>query len=282
MFPVIIYEDNVVLPEGICYIIAKGGVYLKKDTGLISSITKVEKLSFLKNLIPEVKINIPPISLDLFMQIRLFFRAVYRQYKSEAIVLLYFNEEKQEYKIVAPFQYVSHAYLEYEPNFHEDGFKLVGSIHSHANFSAFHSGIDHRDEASFDGLHITIGDVNKKRFSVSIEVVVNNNRFPQQSEDWILGLVESENQELPFKSNLVLSPEQESLAIDILNFSDSRANYSQVSRYSYFSSKPRHELILPEGKTLKDYSFPKEWLNFVKRKYHNYPNYPKKNKNEKN
>lgn len=48
----------------------------------------------------------------------------------------------------------------------DDGWALYGTIHSHCDFSAFHSRVDDADEKFFDGLHITIGNVDDK-FSFS-------------------------------------------------------------------------------------------------------------------
>lgn len=42
----------------------------------------------------------------------------------------------------------------------EFNYSLFGTIHSHAAVGAFHSGTDDNDEKKFDGLHITIGNVN--------------------------------------------------------------------------------------------------------------------------
>jgi hypothetical protein len=53
---------------------------------------------------------------------------------------------------------------------------MVGTIHSHCDFSAFHSGTDERDEATFDGLHLTFGNVNRENFSIAGSVVFCNSR----------------------------------------------------------------------------------------------------------
>ena len=102
MLKVVIYEKGMELPTGNCYIVAEDGVYLQKSTGLISAIVKMEKVSCLQSIKPCVTINIPPIPAEMFVQIKLFFKAVFEIYASEAIVLLYFDEAKQEYLIVAP------------------------------------------------------------------------------------------------------------------------------------------------------------------------------------
>jgi len=235
MIPIVIYSKQTEIPSGNCYVIAKDGVYLQKDTGLISGIVKVDKLSFLKEVIARAEIKIPPISLEQFLQVRMFFRAVYNLYRSEAIVLLYYNEASQEYLISVPEQTVHPSGLKYIPEKTEKDYKLVGSIHSHANFSAFHSNIDHKDEANFDGLHITIGNVNKRNFSLSLEVAINNNRFKQEPEEWIIGIAEKK---------LILE------------------------------TSKRYHFILEEGKTMKDYSFPQRWLKKVKEMVYEEPVYP--------
>jgi len=65
---------------------------------------------------------------------------------------------------------------------------LIGSIHSHGNMSAFHSTIDHMDEAHFDGLHITIGDVDDQFISISASVMANGYRFMVSPTEYIDGL----------------------------------------------------------------------------------------------
>lgn len=40
-----------------------------------------------------------------------------------------------------------------------EGWRIYGTIHSHCEMNAFHSGVDDADELDFDGLHITIGKV---------------------------------------------------------------------------------------------------------------------------
>jgi proteasome lid subunit RPN8/RPN11 len=57
------------------------------------------------------------------------------------------------------------------------GWKVVGTIHSHCDFSAFHSGVDTDDEADFDGLHITLGHVNRNAFSMVSSAAINANRI---------------------------------------------------------------------------------------------------------
>jgi PRTRC genetic system protein A len=291
LFPVVFYEKGVKIPDGICYIVAQGGVYLKKDTGLITATVKVDSLSFLEELEASAEIKIPPLPLEIFVQAKLFFSAVYKEHRSESVVLLYFNEETKEYRLAAPNQTVSSAHLNYKPDFSEAGFKLVGSIHSHADFSAFHSGTDHRDESNFDGLHITIGHVNGKNFSISTEVAVNNNRFKQKSEDWILELIEAEDViDVPLIGKVAFggprSEETKETVVpkEVVESKETVAPKEFVAaapavekKKPYFrksenvmrfpgwrDSVKKYNLIFPEGQDWESYSFPPEWLDKVK------------------
>lgn len=62
------------------------------------------------------------------------------------------------------------------------GYVLYGTIHSHCNFSAFHSGTDDADETAFDGLHITIGNVNSG-WTFATRVVAGGAFFKKELSD---------------------------------------------------------------------------------------------------
>ncbi len=68
-----------------------------------------------------------------------------------------------------------------------EGYVLYGTIHSHCDFSAFHSGIDDSDELNFDGLHITIGNVDAD-FSFSARYMINQVSFDVELESIIEGI----------------------------------------------------------------------------------------------
>ena len=157
MFPVFVNDGNHEIPDDdILYIVCKEGTYLKKKLGIMESITPVKNISILQSIEMMATMHIKPIPGTLFASVMDFFRQVYSEHKSEAIVLLFYNEEKRVYKIIPPAQEVSGAGVDYNRAMTLEGYTMVGDIHSHANFSAFHSGIDDADEKSFDGLHITI------------------------------------------------------------------------------------------------------------------------------
>ena len=111
--------------------------------------------------------KMPKIPLSVMKQVINFFRFVYGEHRnSEAIILLWYNPDSKLWEIEVPEQRVSGASAKYDrdDDYTDEmflkGYKLVGTIHSHGEMGAFHSGTDDADEYGFDGLHITIGKVN--------------------------------------------------------------------------------------------------------------------------
>lgn len=132
-----------------------------------------------------------PIPTDKFRQVMKYFRDVYAKHKCESAVLLMVNIETKDWEVLYPLQtdtsgaavtYIHPVITNNNPRISallknddaralqskvverynelfERGYKIWGTIHSHCNFSAFHSGVDDADEMDFNGLHITIGNV---------------------------------------------------------------------------------------------------------------------------
>lgn len=74
-----------------------------------------------------------------------------------------------------------------------EGFKVMGTIHSHCNFGAFHSGIDDDDEVNFPGLHITLGNVDKNgRFSWAAKYVDNTAAWTGVPMEDVIGVKDFE------------------------------------------------------------------------------------------
>ncbi|MDA8204427.1 MAG: hypothetical protein M0Z49_17055, partial [Chloroflexi bacterium] len=59
------------------------------------------------------------------------------------------------------------------------GSRLVGTIHSHGAMGAFASSVDEGDEAELDGLHIVVGDLDR-RASYAAAIVIDSVRFPRK------------------------------------------------------------------------------------------------------
>ena len=186
MFPVIVNDGQTPFPDDdIYYIVCKEGVYLKKKLGVMESIAPVKNISILKSIETMATMHIKKIPAIKVQQIINFFKAVYKEYHAEAIVLLFYNQNTKKYKIICPHQEVSGAGADYSKGIVIEDYDMIGTIHSHASMSAFHSGIDDTDEKNFDGLHITFGNMRDDDISVSASIVANGFRVIVDPRDYI-------------------------------------------------------------------------------------------------
>ena len=192
MFPIHINDGATPIPdEPVVYIVAKEGIFLKKNMGIMDSIAPVKNISILESIQAAARMNIKKIPGGQFANVVAFFREVYKEYWGESIVLLFYDEARRVYKIVPPHQKVTSAACDYNKGITIDGMTMIGTIHSHASMSAFHSGTDDKDEEHFDGLHITIGNVNQEEVSITASIVANGHRFVVQPEEYVERLVKT-------------------------------------------------------------------------------------------
>lgn len=188
MFKIIVADGKQELPDDdIYYIVAKEGIYIKKKLGIMDSVSPVKNISILESVQATAKMNIEKIPAIAVAKIANFFRAIQKQHRSEAIVILFYNEETKKYKLVPPSQKVTPGGIEYNRSIVIDGWTMIGDIHSHSSMSAFHSGTDQGDENSFDGLHITFGNMDCEFISISASIVSNGNRVMIKPEEYMKG-----------------------------------------------------------------------------------------------
>lgn len=196
MFPILIYDSQKELPEkGNYFVLAGNGLWMHKDTGICRCFVPVDRASFLEdlNVKKQLSIDLPKISCFNLNKVKYFFKIVLEKFKSESIVLIYFNKEKKQYKIIAPEQVVSHSSVRYKrkpvSNTEEmSGCVFVGTIHSHCDFEAFHSSVDIDDELDLDGFHITIGNNDKDVITIKSSIVINGYRIQTSPEDHFDGV----------------------------------------------------------------------------------------------
>jgi Cu/Ag efflux protein CusF len=194
MFKIHVNDGTSPIPDDdICYIVAKEGIFLKKKMGIMESIAPVQNISILESVEKMARMNIKKIPGGQFARVVAFFREVYKEYYGESIVLLFYDETKRVYKIVPPHQKVTGAACDYNKAITIEGMTMVGTIHSHASMSAFHSGTDDKDEEHFDGLHITVGNVNNDEVSITASIVANGHRFVVEPEDYVERLVKTKD-----------------------------------------------------------------------------------------
>lgn len=196
MFPVYTYQNGIELPqEGTYFLVAGNGLWLHKDTGIMKAFIPVETISVLEDLDADafIQCSLPKLPAMHVWKIKTFFKKVVEKHNSEACIILYFNKETKKYKIHVPTQKVSHTSVRYKrealANIEGmEGFLCVGTIHSHCDFMAFHSGTDVSDEEDFDGLHCTFGHNNKDDFSISASIVVNGHRLKVDPLEYLDGI----------------------------------------------------------------------------------------------
>lgn len=192
------------LPEK-CYIIASNGMFIKKKNEVFASIVKIEQVRSLLPLNEMASYQLPQLGRKFLMKTWKFFREIYLKHKSEAVMFIYYNRISCEYEAYVPEQEVTSGNTknidlgQIVPQL--DNCILVGTIHSHASMTAFHSSIDDADEKFFDGLHITFGNLNyDKLFDLSVSIVINGKRFNIDTLNHLEGVIKNNSpkpEELP-------------------------------------------------------------------------------------
>ena len=81
-------SDPVLNGAGICYLLAKDGIYKQVNNNFYSARVKVAGVPHLAEIKEGLDIRLPKLPLPLFQQAEAFFVAVYGQHQSEAVLLL--------------------------------------------------------------------------------------------------------------------------------------------------------------------------------------------------
>ncbi len=180
MFPIWIRDGKNIKPsEDTYYILAANGLFLRKKNSYWDAVVPVDRLSILEDQNIEMRLALPRIPAPIVHAAARFFEWVYQEHGAEAMTLLWLAEEG-EYRISAPPQEISAGGLRYTIPDRAPGQTLIGTFHSHASGSAYHSPTDACDEKSLDGVHATFGDFGgygQKNFSLSVQAVMNGTRF---------------------------------------------------------------------------------------------------------
>ena len=215
--PVYLYEKGLELPEtGKYYVVAKDGVYIHMDARYGSALVKCDGIPWLESAHNDIKLSLPKIPGRIIGQALYFFRMVWKRHHSESEVTVYYSPSSKQYMLWCPTQEVTMGGVSYDrldrPALEDlkaeggEDFHLVGTIHSHCNFSAFHSGTDTYDEDTEDGIHITLGHVDQDEFSMVASMAVGagnidsdgkkkaaTHREQMEPENCCLGIERTEN-----------------------------------------------------------------------------------------
>ncbi|HEV8281553.1 MAG TPA: hypothetical protein VGQ02_06835 [Candidatus Limnocylindrales bacterium] len=177
MFPILEAGPSLETASLPAFVVARDGLYLRKRSLLGLSQTKVGRIAHLPEGTEFVDYALPKVPQDLMARAVGFFRAVYRLHRTEAAVLLVWRDAG--FDLVVPAQKVSSVSVKFDLSDGDlpAGGRLVGTMHSHGGFGAYASSIDEDDEAELDGLHIVVGDFDRRRLGYSAAIVVDGIRF---------------------------------------------------------------------------------------------------------
>jgi len=146
---------------------------------------------------PTCKVNYPKVGVAALEYIVGFFGKVFELHGSESIVLLYWNQERERYRLVVPEQEATvwESYggsrspldVRYQVPPPPRRHLLVASIHCHGDIGAYSSSTDRYDEIYRDGVHAIVGYVDREPPSFHIELAVDGYRFPLEFHDIFKG-----------------------------------------------------------------------------------------------
>lgn len=196
LYPIYLYEEGTELPKtGKYYLVTRNGIYFHKETKVGSGLVKVDGIPWLEPVNMSMTLGLPKITGDIVATALMFFRKVFQVHKAEAYVTLMYSTKLNKYRLWCPKQTVTGGSVNYDrtdqPSFEDrtvNDWQMVGTIHSHCDFSAFHSGTDTHDESTFDGIHITLGHVNRDDFSMVASLAFNNQREQMEPENCVMGV----------------------------------------------------------------------------------------------
>lgn len=121
--------------------------------------------------------NLPKIPQEMVAKLDTFFRAAEDRHGTEAIIILTWDPKiggSEGWGILTPKQENTAGHCDYKPESivaqKPKSAYVVGSVHSHPKMSAFASSTDHKDQADFDGLHITYGWQAKNNYATEYHV----------------------------------------------------------------------------------------------------------------
>lgn len=181
----------------------------------------------------------PKITPEVWWPVVNFFRKVNEEHHSEAQVRLFVNVEKNEWRAWAFPQEERTGMSTNEIDNDEakeqrkmfpasEGWIYFGTIHSHCGASAFQSSADEHNEKTQDGIHITVGYIDKPKLDIHARFYRKGMKFePDLSEFW-----------------------------------DVDAMFSGIPKLIMRLLKPssRHDLAKEEMSEFKEAEFPEQWM----------------------
>lgn len=197
-FGIITLPENIgrlPMPESPYFVLTGNGAMIFKRLHFGWTLTPTKTMATLPKLPEDTEAvlyaNCPPVPGALIGMIWGFFRAVWNDIKSEAMVDLYYKEG-EGYRPFIPPQSVSVGGVKALrfPEHIQEGWDLVGTIHSHCNFGAYHSSTDTHDADAHDGIHFTMGHVDNNPPELALMFASGGSRWDIEPTSVIDGPIE--------------------------------------------------------------------------------------------
>ena len=198
MFPIILKDGHTPEPETPIYFeAAANGVFEVRRTALFESVTRaVRGVPGLEEEHESCRLLAPRVPARIMEEATAFFCDVFRTCDGEGVVLLFYNPDTREYRMQVPRQtipvYRTHRgqwyaslELRYEHGERPQGTVRCGSIHSHAELSAYASHTDCIDEENLDGIHAVVGHLDRDRVSVAASLTASGQRYAKSTYDLV-------------------------------------------------------------------------------------------------
>jgi len=165
------------------YVLAKEGMYLHRGTQIGSVLLREYKTppGLAATGYPNGVFlwKGPEIPGKIISQAKDFFKRIYHKHGTEAEVLITMHNDTGAFRLFVPFQRTSHTGVKsiFEPTHIDKNYTIVGTLHSHCDFSAFHSGTDTADASDMDGVHFTIGMLKQETPEIVAMVTMGGKQF---------------------------------------------------------------------------------------------------------
>ena len=287
LFPVLLMETGSEQPppgSPFWYEIAENGIFVAKRSGVVHSLTPVSSggIPGLASREPSADLCVDMLPVEQLAVILHFFHYIYETLHTEVNLLLYYNSQTNEWFPYCPDQTVTEGSVQkYDNDVVIPGYDKIGTIHSHGNFGAFHSHTDHKDESGLDGLHAVVSRVSSGHPEIVMSIVINGHVFDKDPTDYFRGLVWEDVQETfvppPVKRTPMPSRSRAPLPASKWGFTEILGMFMTSQRSlpplpielappapaTIIRTRRRLTLQLPEGTTITDFPFPKEWLERV-------------------
>jgi hypothetical protein len=179
---VVVPQDETISPEPVPYYAATAKGWMVNVPNLfgVAQVLSNDPPPTLKEFEQLFHFGETKLPVHVITQAHDFFRRIWNKQKTESSAFICYNDETKDFKLYIPEQYVSGTSVNHKMDVGAitGGYRAVGTIHSHCNFGAFHSGTDEHDMEGMPGIHITLGHVDQNEPEIAIGLSINDVIWP--------------------------------------------------------------------------------------------------------